>query len=198
MLYRYDFDLLLFDVNLHLEIEEIQEISEDEISKMTFNWLQSLQDGFRNSTNWFAVVRTPSVLSKLEDSLMETMQNPLKHMYVCLIFSFSYLLNSNSKTTLQELSFHVIGENYDFWNLFFMNPLLLQYKNVIQELFATISINFSINDVVRMFEERGSPSVEESNLGVYVWGNNNNMMENSDVKTRYGSRCCSKLVASYM
>lgn len=90
------------------------------------------------------------------------------------------------KFSLNELSYYVAGENFDFWNILFMKPILAQNKNIIDSLFETISINFSLKNAIQVFEEKGPFFFEETNVSSFVWGNH--QIDNSNVKTRYERR----------
>lgn len=83
---------------------------------------------------------------------------------------------------MNELCFYVAGENFDFWNLLFVNPILTQNKNIIDSLFGTITINFSLKNAIQVFEEKGPIFYEETNVSSFVWGNH--QIDNSNVKTR--------------
>lgn len=62
-------------------IGEIMEIPEEEVCRITFEWLYTIQKEFSKLSAWFERIKTPNVLSKLEDSLISIIQTPFKNMY---------------------------------------------------------------------------------------------------------------------
>lgn len=65
-------------------ISEVIEIPEEEICRITYDWLHLIQKDFSQFGAWFERITTPIALSKLEDSLIGIMQIPFKNMYVIL------------------------------------------------------------------------------------------------------------------